>query len=226
MQISIKSIFQGKEKEYKRKKSSFLSAYKKDELKEKVFVNTLGLELDSQGDKKSHGGEDRAVCVYTQKAYYFFKNEYDIDLEIGSFGENITLEDLGDEDICLGDIFTCGDALFEVCQPRLPCWKISFLTGIKNLTSLVVKEGKTGFQLRVLKEGFISKDDEFILIERKHKNISIAFINKCYFDAKNYQEEIKSILQIPQLAKAYKKALEKRYVNKSFGIAKFQEDKV
>lgn len=225
MKISIQNIFQGKEKEYERKTSSFLSAYEKDDVKEKVFVNTLGLEKDSQGDKKSHGGEDRAVCVYSQNSYDFFRKEYDIDLKVGSFGENITLENIGDEDICLGDIFICGDALFEVCQPRLPCWKISFLTGIKNLTSLVVKEGKTGFQLRVLKEGFISKDDEFILIERKHKSISIALINRCYFDAKNYQEEIKSILQIPQLAKAYKKALEKRYVNKSVGIAKFQEDK-
>jgi MOSC domain-containing protein YiiM len=223
--MKIKKLYVGKEEEFQKKSGLFNSSYRKKEVKDKIFVNFLGLKNDNQSDKKSHGGKDRAVCVYNQSSYDFFKVKYNLSLQECMFGENITLLECSDDDICLGDIYSCGDALFEVCQPRLPCWKISFITGIKNLTSLVVKESKTGFQLRVLREGEISFNDDFSLIERKNPNISISYINRCYFDAKNNQEKIKIILKIPQLADAYRIALEKRYINKEEGIEVFQKDK-
>ncbi|WP_121627137.1 MOSC domain-containing protein [Poseidonibacter antarcticus] len=226
MRLRIKNIYVGSEKTFKKRDTSFKSSYEKQKINDDIFVTTLGLKADTQSDKISHGGKDRALCVYTQGAYNFFKDKYKLDLKECAFGENIILENCDDSDICLGDIFTCSNAVLEVCQPRLPCWKISFISEIKNLTSIVVKEGKTGFQLRVLKEGEISKNDKFILQERKYPNISIEFINKCFYNAKENQENIRNILKIEVLASAYKKTLEKRYLNKSIGITKYQEDKV
>lgn len=220
----IEKIYIGKEQNFNSKSKTFKSSYKKSEVKDKIFISFLGLKDDSQSDKKLHGGRDRAVCVYNQSSYEFLRNKYKISLDECAFGENITLKNASDEDICLGDTFSCGEAIFEVCQPRLPCWKISFITGIKNLTSIVVKEAKTGFQLRVLKEGFISFEDKFSLLTRANKNISIAHINRCYFDARNNQENIEEILKVPQLAKSYKTALEQRYKNKEKGIEFFQKD--
>jgi len=226
MKLGIKDIYVGSEKTFKKKDSDFKSSYEKQKINEDIFVDTLGFKNDTHSDKISHGGKDRALCVYTQGAYDFLNNKYKINLKECSFGENITLENCDDSDICLGDIFICANAVFEVCQPRLPCWKISFISRIKNLTSIVVKEGKTGFQLRVLKKGKICKNDEFILQERKYPHISIEFINKCFYNAKENEENIKKILDIEILAIAYKKILEKRYLNKSIGITNYQEDKV
>lgn len=83
---------------------------------------------------------------------------------------------------------------------------------IKNLTSIVVKDYKTGFYLRVLEEGIINKEDCFELISREKKQYSIEFINKCAFNAKNNQENIKRILLLNKLSNSYKNTLEKKLI--------------
>jgi MOSC domain len=39
----------------------------------------------------------------------------------GQFGENFTVEGLSDEEVCIGDRYRIGSALFEVTQPREQC---------------------------------------------------------------------------------------------------------
>ena len=225
MKLKIKDIYIGKEKNYTKKDETYVSSYEKKKSEDIVHVGFLGINGDTQGDKEHHGGVDKAVCVYSDNSYKFFKEEHNLDLPTCALGENITLLDCDDKDICLADRFSCGEVIFEVCQPRQPCWKISSIVGIKNLTALVVKESKTGFYLRVIKEGKLSKDDSFELIERKYDRFNIAYINQCYYGAKNHQDEIKEILSCKELARAYRVALEKRLQNKEEGLTDFQKDK-
>lgn len=223
--FAIKHIFVGQKQSIVNKKGkTYLSSYHKQCTSEELSVNVTGFDKDTQSDKEHHGGIDKAVCVYTQDSYDFFKKQYDLDLPLCALGENIALY-ASDEDICLGDVFQCGEVIFEVCQPRQPCWKISDILGIKNFTSLVTKEHKTGFYLRVLQEGKMSCNDEFHLIKSASKRFSIAFINQCYFNAKTHQSQIKAILKNNALANAYRKSLLRRLDNSSVGIEPFQEDK-
>ena len=225
MKYKIKEIYAGSESELKKKNKTYKTSYKKQPIIASQFVNKEGLEEDNQSDKSCHGGEQRALCVFTQGSYDFFKNEHNIELPSCALGENITLLDCDDKDICLGDRFSCGEVIFEVSQPRQPCWIISSILGIKNLTALIVKEGRSGFYLRVIKEGKISKDDVFTLISRKYENLNIEYINKCYYNAKDNQENIKEILEVPELSPFYKEDLQKRYKNKEVGLEGFQKDK-
>ena len=188
-------------------------------------MNFEGLEEDNQSDKEVHGGVQRALCVFTQGSYDFFKKKHNINLPTCALGENITLLDCDDKDICLGDRFSCGEAVFEVSQPRQPCWIISSILGIKKLTALIVKEGRSGFYLRVIKEGKICKEDEFKLQIRKYEKLNIEYINKCYYNAKENHEEIKEILEVPELSPFYRDDLLKRYKNKEYGLESFQKDK-
>ena len=221
----IKDIYSGKEEDIQKRNKSYKTSYKKISIKNKQYVNSLGLTSDTQSDKKNHGGVDKALCVYTQHSYDFFKQEHNIDLPKCALGENITLENCGDINICIADQFSCGDAIFEVSQPRQPCWLISSVLEIKNLTSLIVKEGKTGFYLRVIKEGEISKENSFKLIKRKYENLNIEYINKCYFNAKDHQYEIQEILKCSELATSYRTNLLKRYKNEEVGLESYQNDK-
>lgn len=225
LNLKIKDIYIGCEKEYKRKNKTYKSSYEKEPIFNSTYVNILGLEDDMQSDKQSHGGQDKALCIFTQGSYDFFKEKYNIALSACAFGENITLFDCEDKDFCIGDRFSCGEAIFEITQPREPCWKISHILGIKELTALIAKEGRTGFYLRVIKEGKINKNDEFKLVSRKHENMNIEFVNKCYYNAKENQENIKDILECEELSSSYKKALEKRYKNKEHGLENYQKDK-
>jgi len=226
MKIQIKNIYcgskqiinDGTRKEYQ-------SSYKKQNLnKEKYVINKFGFKDDTQSDKSHHGGVDKAICIYSQKYYNFFKLKYNIDLQPCAFGENFTIEDFDDSDICLGDRFQCDEVILEVSQPRQPCWKISSILGIKNLTSLVVKESKTGFYFRVIKDGLISENSELVLSSRQYPKLTIEHINKCAFDAQNNQENIKEILDCEKLADAYRVSLNKRYKDKQQGIQEWQGD--
>ena len=221
----IKDIYAGKEEELQKKNRTYKTSYRKKSIQEAQYVNSLGLEEDNQSDKEVHGGADRAICVFTQGAYDFFKDKHNIGLPTCALGENITLLDCNDSDVCVGDVYSCGEAVFEVTQPRQPCWIISSILGIKKLTALIVKEGKSGFYLRVIKEGKISKDDEFKLLERKNEKFNIEYLNKCYYNAKDNQEQIKEILECKELSDSYRSDLQKRYKNKEFGLESYQEDK-
>lgn len=225
MVIKIKDIFCGQKQDMDNGKKQYQSSYKKVDLKKQnYYIDELGFKDDTQSDKEHHGGIDKAVCVYPLESYEFFKKKYNFDLEICSFGENLSIEEFSDADICLGDVFRCGEVLFEVSQPRQPCWKISSIVGIKSLTSLVVKDFKTGFYLRVIEKGFIKKGDSLILEQRKHGKLTIEFINKCAFNAKDNQENIKEILESKSLALAYRTSLLKRYKNKESGLQEWQKD--
>lgn len=225
MIYKIKEIYTGSESELQKKNKTYKTSYKKQPINGSQYVNFQGLEEDNQSDKEVHGGVQRALCVFTQGSYDFFKEKHNINLPTCALGENITLLDCDDKDICLGDRFSCGEAIFEVSQPRQPCWIISSILGIKKLTALIVKEGRSGFYLRVIKEGEICKEDEFKLQIRKHENLNIEYINKCYYNAKENQEQIKEILEVPELSPFYRDDLLKRYKNKEFGLESFQKDK-
>lgn len=227
IKTNIKHIYCGTVEEINDgKRKRYPSAYRKKKKypHKSLFVNNLGFIDDMQGDKVNHGGVDKAVCVYSQKYYDFFKTIHSLELPECAFGENITILDLDDSDVCIGDRFQCGEVIFEVSQPRQPCWKISSVTGIKNLTSLVVKEYKTGFYVRVIQEGFIATDDTLELISRNYPEFTIEFVNQCSFNAKDNQENIKKILTCEKLAKAYYESLLKRYKYKEHGIQNWQED--
>ena len=45
------------------------------------------------------------------------------ELPYGAFGENFTTEGLREETLFVGDIYSLGDTLLQVSQPRQPCWK-------------------------------------------------------------------------------------------------------
>jgi len=225
MVIKIKDIFCGQKQDIDDGNKQYQSSYKKVDLKKQsYFITELGFKDDTQSDKAHHGGVDKAVCVYPLKSYEFFKQKYDFDLSICSFGENFSIEDFDDSDICLGDVFKCGEVLLEVSQPRQPCWKISSIVGIKSLTALVVKEFKTGFYFRVIQNGFMKKGDSLILEQRKYPKLTIEFINKCAFNAKENQENIKEILESKSLAIAYRTSLLKRYKDKENGLQDWQKD--
>ncbi|WP_424688363.1 MAG: MOSC domain-containing protein [Halarcobacter ebronensis] len=223
MHFEIKNLFIGKSKEYKLSNRVLNSAYEK-EIQNEIYVSKLGVKNDEQVDKKNHGGVDRAVCIYSQGSYDFLEEKFNINLKECSFGENITLENCSDSDICIGDIFSCGETLLEVSQPRIPCFVISKVTGIKDLTRTLVQECKIGFLLRTIKEGKISKSDSFNLEKRANKNYSIEFISKCYLNPVKYEKEVLELLKVDSLAQDYKDSLKSRLGRKTVGIEEFQKD--
>jgi len=118
-----------------------------------VFVGKTGIVGDGQADLENHGGEDKAVYAYPAVNWPWWESEKQLACRAGLFGENLTLGDLDESQVHLGDRFAWGDAVLEVSQPRAPCFKLGIYTGRSDLPAVMTLSGRCGWYFRVTKEG-------------------------------------------------------------------------
>ena len=159
----------------------------KEPIEGRVMLRELNLDGDGQADLQAHGGTYKAVYCYPQEHYAYWSNELNRDdLTNGQFGENFTVEGMLETDVKVGDIYRVGDALVQVTQPRVPCFKLAHKMGIPTFVKDFLKANKSGFYLRVLEEGEVGAGDEITLETPDPVGMSVAEINYLlYFDKKN-----------------------------------------
>ncbi len=142
------------------------------------MVRTLNIDGDGQGDLGGHGGPNRAVMVYQLDSYRHWQAELGRDdLEHGQFGENFTVDGLPDDEVCIGDRLQIGEALFEVSQPRVTCYRVGMRMNEPRLPALLVSHHRPGFYLRVLREGVVRAGDPIALVQRGPERMTVAEID-------------------------------------------------
>jgi MOSC domain-containing protein YiiM len=125
-----------------------------------VQVRRLNLEGDNQADLSVHGGPDKAVYVYSSEHYAYWREELPgIALPWAAFGENLTVEGVNESEVRVGDVLRIGTAEFVVTQPRLPCYKLNVRFQRPDMVKRFLRSGRTGFYLRVIKEGRLAAGD-------------------------------------------------------------------
>ena len=182
----------------------------KKQVKEPVYLSFVKFNGDGQADLVHHGGVDKAVCVYTGDHYPYWEKELNQDLVYGAFGENITVSDMREEDVCIGDTFQIGEAVVQVTRPRQPCFKLAKKYNIPKLPLYFQETGYTGFYFRVLKEGWVSSVDTLKRLQSDPKGVSVAFANRIMHKEKQNIEGIKRILEVNALSSSWRKSFEKR----------------
>ena len=144
---------------------------------EQAEVATPGLVGDHQGDKRFHGGPDKAVHHYPAEHYQMLTTVFPGVAERavpGSLGENLSTTGLLEHQVCIGDVFQVGDVRLQVSGPRIPCWKIAHKLDQPEADKLVAEQGITGWYYRVLQGGVIARGDSLVLVERSDAAVTIA----------------------------------------------------
>ncbi|MCZ6660877.1 MAG: MOSC domain-containing protein [bacterium] len=146
----------------------------KEPVEGRVMLRELNLDGDGQADLKAHGGTYKSVYVYSIENYNYWKRELGRDdFTFGQFGENFTVEGMLDDEVHIGDIFRVGDALVEVTQPRVPCFKLGLRMGMVEFPKLFHKGERPGFYLRVLEEGEVGAGDVFERVETDPERVTV-----------------------------------------------------
>lgn len=175
-----------------------------------VFLRHLNLDGDRQADLRVHGGVDKAVYVYPFEHYAFWAQELRRqDLSYGQFGENFTITGLLEDKVFIGDIFQIGEAQVQVSQPRTPCFKIGIRMGDDNFPARFAAANRTGFYVRVLKEGKVMAGDAIKLIEHAIASMSVREIFQLRL-GQGSAEEYSRAARLPGLAAVWRAAFEKR----------------
>src|SRR5262249_28444786 len=128
-----------------------------------------------------HGGPDAALCVHLLDHYRFWHSHYGLNLQPGCVGENLTLNRISEEQICVGDIVRVGSGLVQVSGPRVPCANQARRIGRSDWVKLTIRENRTGFYLRVLEPGTVETGNTWELQERLNPDGSIPAINRCMY---------------------------------------------
>jgi len=214
MQPKVESIQVGRPQHFAAEGDSskpWSSAIIKQVVTGRVFVGFNGMDGDEQSDLIHHGGPDKAVLAYASTHYLFWSDRYpDSVFTAGAFGENLTVSGLDEATCCLGDVFEIGGCLLEISQPRQPCWKLSRRWSLPRLAHEVQDERRTGWYMRVLREGFVEAGDTINLKERPHPNVTVTWaLDVMYAKPRNPSEDAR-LATLPQLSESWQKSLESR----------------
>ena len=181
----------------------------KEPVSGRTMMRRLNLDGDGQGDPSVHGGVHKAVYVYPIEHYHYWKRELDRDdLTYGKFGENLTVEGMLEDTVHIGDVFRISEALVEVSQPRVPCFKL----GIKMRDPQIVKpflaSERVGFYVRVLEEGEVGAGDAIERTKVGEGQMTVKeIVHLRHFDTTN-AANAKKAANLPALTPSWRDAFE------------------
>jgi ferredoxin-NADP reductase/MOSC domain-containing protein YiiM len=177
----------------------------KSPVQSRVKVRKLNIDGDGQGDLAGHGGINRAVMVYQLDSYRHWEHELGrSNFSYGQFGENFTVDGLPDSEVCIGDRYRIGSALFEISQPRVTCYRLGIRMNEPRMASLVVAHHRPGFYFRVIEEGEVGPGDEIVKVAGGAERMSVAEIDAALYLPGHTSEQLLRALRIPELSAGWR----------------------
>jgi ferredoxin-NADP reductase/MOSC domain-containing protein YiiM len=165
------------------------------------------IDGDGQGDSHGHGGEQRAVLVYQIQSYRHWERYFGRhDLGYGQFGENLTVDGLPDDEVCIGDRYRIGEAEFEVTQPRVTCYRVGLRLGEPELPALLVSHHRPGFYMRVITEGRIQAGDQIIKTQAGPHGLTVADADALLYLPGRDPAKLRIATQIPALSPGWQQS--------------------
>jgi len=166
-----------------------------------AMARRLNIDGDGQGDTNGHGGEQRAVFVYQIRSYQYWQRQLGRDdFSYGQFGENLTVDGLPDDEVCIGDRYRIGEAEFEITQPRVTCYRVGLRLGVPEMPSLLVSHHRPGFYMRVITEGHIQAGDSIVKIQDGPGRLSVADTDALLYLPDRDPVKLRTALRIPALS--------------------------
>lgn len=173
--MKIVSTNIGERKEVIYKKLKVTTGIFKFPVDKPVFLDIEEVKGDAICDRENHGGIDQAIYGYSLKHYEYWKPLYPkLVWCLGMFGENLTIDDIDERNVHVGDTFKVGESILEATLQRSPCYKL----GIRFNNMKIVKQFWNttfcGVYFKVLQTGFVKTGDIFEQIRSCPENPTIA----------------------------------------------------
>lgn len=185
------------------------------------MVRRLNIDGDGQGDLGGHGGENRAVLVYQLDSYRHWAKEFGrTDLTPGLLGENLTVDGLPDDEVCIGDRYRIGRAVFEVTQPRVTCYRAGMRIGEPRMAAFLVSHRRPGFYCRVITEGEVEAGQEIVQVGTGPEQVTVAEVDALLYLPGHPRHALERALRIPALSRGWKSSLQSMAEQASSGATR------
>lgn len=178
-----------------------------------VHLGREGFAGDGQGDRRHHGGPDKAVHHYPFDHYAAWTREIGpraVLEQPGAFGENLSCAGMTEADVALGDVFRLGGAVVEVSQGRQPCFKLNHRFAVTDMAARVQRSGRTGWYYRVLEEGRVAPGDSLVRLERRAPDWPLQRLWRVLYSDRLARDELSAMAALPLLPVSWRRLAERR----------------
>lgn len=142
----------------------------------RIAVRGVNLAGDDQADRSVHGGPDKAVYAYSREDYDYWRDRESFDFVPGLFGENLSVEGVDLSSALFGERWSVGSTELEVCQPRLPCYKLGVRVGDGTFLKRFMRAKRPGAYLRVIREGDVGAGDPIRVLSKPSHSVTLRFM--------------------------------------------------
>jgi MOSC domain-containing protein YiiM len=198
---TVLSINVGRVREFDYNGRPAKSAIWKTPVDGRIAVRGVNLEGDDQADRKAHGGPDKVVYAYATEDVRWWEEKLGRSLQYGEFGENLTTEGIAVNDAPVGERWAIGTAVFEVSEPRIPCWRLGVRMHDQGFVRRFTEALRPGTYLRVIVAGAVGAGDEIRIIERPAHDLTIRDIFRIYT---RDREEVERLLAVPSISESWR----------------------
>lgn len=194
----------------------FDTAIDKAAVNNTIYLSTHGLAEDTCADRKYHGGLERALHQYPAEHYAFWQQTFtprsdkQPKFEAPGMGENISALGMTEENVYIGDQYQWGEAIIEVSQPRLPCFKLNSRWDTADISVQMQALSRCGWLYRVVKPGMVSQQDALILIKRLDAAATVKEVCELFFSEPLNKANLTTLIELPALSPIWGEVAEKR----------------
>ncbi len=167
----------------------------------RVAARGVNLAGDDQADRKVHGGPDKAVYAYAIEDTRWWGKQLGRSLEHGEFGENLSTEGIDVTNAIVGELWEVGSAVFEVSEPRVPCWRLGVRMNDERFPRRFTEAGRPGTYLRIVAEGDVGAGDEVRVVDRPDHGLTIGDFFGIFI---HHRDEAGRLLAVPQVSSEWK----------------------
>lgn len=199
---SVLSINVGRPREFDYHGRPARSAIWKVSVTGRVAARGVNLEGDEQADREAHGGPDKAVYAYAVEDLRWWQNEIGRSIPYGGFGENLTTEGIEVNDALVGERWQIGTAVFEISEPRVPCWRLGVRMNDALFPRRFTEAMRPGAYLRIIAEGDLTATDEIRIVEKPNHDLTIRDVFRIFTRDRH---EVERLLAIPRMSESWKR---------------------
>jgi MOSC domain-containing protein YiiM len=163
----------------------------------RVAVRGVNLDGDGQADWRVHGGPDKAVYAYAREDSDWWAAQLDREIPHGMFGENLTTVGADCSGAVIGERWRIGTVELEVCQPRMPCFKLGMRFDDGKMLKRFAQASRPGAYFRIVTEGELGAGDEIEVLHRPDHGVTIALVSDAFLLDRSL---LPRALEAPELA--------------------------
>jgi MOSC domain-containing protein YiiM len=165
----------------------------------RVAVRGVNLDGDGQADWRVHGGPDKAVYAYAREDSDWWATELDREIPHGMFGENLTTVGVDCSGAVIGERWRIGTVELEVCQPRMPCFKLGMRFEDPRMLKRFVQASRPGAYFRIVTEGELGAGDPIEIVHRPDHGVTVSLVSDAFLLDHSL---LPRALEAPELAEA------------------------